>query len=94
MPNPNHYMLGNVIRLTATFTVSSVATDPSPTPVCTVKLPDETTSTPSVTRTATGIYTADFTSTQAGKHSYRWAGEGSAKAAAEGSFYIDDSDVI
>ena len=94
MTIPSHYMLGNVIRLTATFTVSGVNTDPSPTPVCTVKLPNGSTSTPTVSKSATGIYTADLTSSQSGRHVFRWTGEGAAKAAAEGTFYIDDSDVV
>lgn len=89
----NIYLIGNVVRMTARFTASGTATDPVPTPVCTVKAPSGATSTPSVTKAATGIYHADFTPTEAGTHTYRWAGEGVAKAASEATFLTTASKV-
>ena len=89
----NIYLIGNVVRLTANFSVAGTATDPSPAPVCTVKAPGGGTSTPSVTKSATGVYFADFTPTEAGLHTYRWAGEGTAKSAAETTFFATPSKV-
>jgi hypothetical protein len=89
----NIYLIGNVIRLTASFTVSGTATDPSPTPVCTVREPDGATATPTVTKTATGAFYADYTPSKPGAHIYRWAGEGTAKSAAETTFFATPSRV-
>ena len=68
------YFLGGPVPLTFTLTdvngnpVNAVATQP----VVTVTLPDQTTATPSVSNTGTGIYTAAYKSTEAGHHLVSW----------------------
>lgn len=89
----NIYLIGNVVRMTARFTVAGSAIDPVPTPVCSVKDPKGQITTPQVTKDSTGVYRADFTPTRLGKHTYRWAGEGDAKAAAETVFLTRKSEV-
>ncbi len=89
----NIYLIGNVVRLTASFSVAGTATDPVPAPVCTVREPDGGTATPVVTKTTTGAYYADFTPSKPGPHIYRWAGEGAAKAASETTFFATPSKV-
>ena len=68
------YFLGGPVPLTFTLTdvngnpVNAVATQP----VVTVTLPDQTTATPSVSNTGTGIYTAAYKTTEAGHHLVSW----------------------
>jgi hypothetical protein len=65
---------GQPVPLTFTLTnaagapVNAVATQP----VVTVTLPDTTTQTPTVSNTATGVYSATFDTTQAGRHTVAW----------------------
>lgn len=81
------YDVGDQVRLTGTFTNSNGAAA-NTTAVCTVRKPDGTTSTPSVTDGATGVYTADVTLDQAGRWRYRWSGTGDVIAAGEDSFDV------
>jgi hypothetical protein len=66
---------GNPVPLTFTLTnaagapVNAVVTQP----VVTVTLPDLTTSTPAVSNTGPGVYTAAYSTTQAGHHTVAWA---------------------
>jgi hypothetical protein len=89
----NIYLIGNVVRMTAAFSVAGTATDPSPVPVCTVRTPSGGSATPAVSKSATGAYFADFTPAESGLHSYRWAGEGTAKSASEATFFATPSRV-
>lgn len=69
--------LADTVPLTFLVTDSAGApADTGATPVCTVTLPDGTTSTPAVVHGVTGTYTASYLTTQAGRHSVRWVGTG------------------
>jgi hypothetical protein len=54
----------------------------------TVRAPDGTLSTPSVSKAATGRYSATVSPSQSGTWVYRWVGTGAVTAAAEGAFYV------
>lgn len=90
MSSPNQYLIGNVVRMSATFTVAGTATDPTGTPVCTVRGPAGS-ATPSVTKSATGVFTATYQPGAAGRYRFRWVGTGTAAAAGEGQFYVKPS---
>lgn len=101
------YDLGDKIRLTADWTVSGSAMDPT-TPRCIVYSPTggsttyATTATGSVasgvTKSATGSFYLDLTLTTSsffeGTYHYRWTGVGNAYAAGERSFEIRASKVV
>lgn len=77
------YVVQTRIRTRATFQ-DIAGTDTNPTTVvCTVRAPDGTTSTPSVTRTATGVYIADVTLSAAGSWRIEWQGTGALIAAGD-----------
>jgi len=67
----------------------------APTVVCTVKLPDGTTSTPanSVVSGETGAYEADFTTTQTGRHRVQLAASGTVVATIEWEFTVLASEI-
>jgi hypothetical protein len=68
--------LGDFVVLTFNVRDASGALADAGAAVLTVTLPDASTSTPAVTHTATGVYTATFTTTQAGRHAVRWVATG------------------
>jgi hypothetical protein len=69
------YYVGAPVPLT--FTLTDSAGQPADAavtaPVVTVTLPDQTTATPAVSHTGTGLYTAAYKTTQAGHHLVSWA---------------------
>lgn len=76
------YIVTTQIRTTATFrTLAGALSDT--TAVCSVKAPDGTTSTPSVTHDSTGVYSADVTLDQAGTWYIEWQGSGTVIAAGD-----------
>lgn len=79
----NTYDVGDVVRVTATFTANTPA-------AVTVKVlkPDGATSTPSVVNDGGGVYHADVTADQAGRWLYRVSGTSPGAAAEEGSFAV------
>lgn len=87
------YDIGDLARLTATFTMDGAAVDPSTVSLI-VKAPDGTLTTKvygtdaELERTATGVYRMDLTITQAGTYRYRWVSTGTGKAAEEGQFDV------
>lgn len=82
-PTMTIYVTQTRIRTRATFQdIAGADTNPT-TVVCTVKAPDGTTSTPSVTRTATGVYVADVTLSSAGSWRIEWQGTGALVAAGD-----------
>ncbi len=81
------YDIGDKITLRASFTDSDAAVDPS-TVTCAVRAPDGTPSAPSVSKAATGVYTATVLPDAAGVWFYRFAGTGAYVAAEEGTFLI------
>lgn len=88
------YDRGDLVRLTATFTVSGVATDPGAVTLY-LRAPDGTLSTltyagGAITKVATGVYRYDYNASAAGDVSYRWAGTSPAQAADQSVFFVKD----
>lgn len=92
----NSYTLGSLVRLTATFEVSDVATNPT---AITFKLrkPDGTVVTyvygtdAELVRGSTGVFYVDWTMAAEGVHAWRMAGTGAAIGAAEKTFTVLES---
>ena len=81
--------LGDVANLTVTVrTAAGVAADAGAV-ACTVGLPDGTSVSPAVSKTATGTYQAAYTPTVAGRHTVRWVATG-----ANAASYTDVFDVL
>jgi hypothetical protein len=96
MASPNTYDKGDLVRLTATFTVSSAVTDPT---TITLKVQDpsgnEATYTyalAQVTKVSTGVYRYDLTIDEAGYWTWRWAGTGTVVAASESYLLVRGSE--
>ena len=68
--------LGDVANLTITVRNSSGVAANAGAVTCTITQPDGTSSTPTVSNTGTGTYSAGFTPTQAGRHLIRWVATG------------------
>ncbi|MGW0821832.1 hypothetical protein [Streptomyces sp. NPDC002845] len=64
--------LGATARLTAECRDPGGTLATAATAVVTVTLPDDTTATPAVTETSTGLYQADYVTTMPGRHTVRW----------------------
>ena len=87
--------IGDLVRVSATFTVSGTATDPA-TVTLKVRDPSGTTTTytygaATVTKDSTGAYHRDVSATTAGRWLYRWEGTGTAQAAEEAAFDVEPS---
>ena len=93
------YTVGDKIRVSVTFTVSSTATDPT---IVTIKY-----KTPSgaattwvygtdiqVIKSSTGNYYADISATEGGLWPYRWEGTGPAHGAEQGNFIVTAANVV
>lgn len=97
MTTYNAYDVGDLVRLTGTFTdADGVATDPTAITIR-IKTPArvETTYTygvdAGVERDSTGVYHIDVDITQVGTWFYRWAGTGAVKAAQENVLTVRES---
>lgn len=88
----NAYHEQNLIRLSGTFSVSSVATDPT-TVVCAVHPPVGAVALPSVVKDATGAYHADVIVDVPGQWIYQWTGSGAVIASGEHAFIVIPSQV-
>lgn len=88
-----YYVVGQIVRLThAVYDAAGVLTNPA---TCTlvITLPDETTLTvPAPTNTGTGLFRYDYTTTQAGRHTFRWDTT-SPSAPDDGSFEVHAASV-
>lgn len=86
------YDVGDLVQLTASFSVGGVATDPTSV-VCTIISPLSVVTTLATTQDSTGNYHAQFdlTGAVAGIWTYRWEGTGAAQAAEEARFYVRES---
>jgi hypothetical protein len=89
------YDVGTAVKISVLITIGGVATDPTGTPIATVKDPAGTISTPSVSKDSVGNYHAivDTTGGVAGQWWYRWAGVGAAQGAEEDYFTVELSRV-
>jgi len=85
------YDVGDEVRLTCTFSVSGVNTDPSAVTLL-VSDPSANVTTytyaADITKSATGIYYYDVGVDEAGGWEYRWAGTGTATGAEEARFNV------
>lgn len=91
----NTYTIGDLVRLTGTFTdLSGNLSDPT-TSSLVVKSPDGTVTTyPSLVHPSTGIYYFDLPITGSGVYYYRYAGTGAVVAAGETQFQVSESVVL
>jgi len=86
---------GQTIRLTATFKVNGVATDPT-TVTLKIKSPSGTTTTflyssGGVSKSGTGVYYKDYKPTETTFYHYRWIGTGAADGVGEAAFTVAPS---
>lgn len=85
------YQLNDIAKLSATFTVSGVDTDPT-TVTVTVRDPTGTvttyTTSNGVTKDATGQYHLNLTVGVSGRWAYKWSGTGTAVDNEQGVFYV------
>ena len=87
------YVPGDRVRLSAAFTVGSVATDPTSV-TCIVRAPDGTETTySSPAKDSVGNYHVDhdLTAAKAGVYAQRWTGTGACQAAMEAEFFVQAS---
>lgn len=89
----NTYDIGDVVRITGSFTQSGVALDPT-TVKLDVKTPDGVVTTyvygtdAALVRTAQGQYRLDFLVAQSGAHWYRWLSTGTGAAGEQNWFGV------
>lgn len=93
----SEYDIGDVVRLTGTFTTSAgAAVDPT-TVTFKLKTPAGLTTTyvygtdAAIVKTGTGVYYVDWLTTMQGVHHVRWAGTVANIAAGEDSFTVRES---
>ena len=84
------YDLGDVATLGITIKDSTGIAANAGAVVCTITLPDGTTTTPSVTNSPTGSYQIAYTPTQIGLHGIRWVATGANAGAVTDAFVVDD----
>jgi hypothetical protein len=87
MTDPNEYYIGQTVRITATFKVGGVETDPT-TVTLKVKSPSGVTtpytySLAELERVSAGVYYKDVALSETGRWSYGWVGTGAVAAAVE-----------
>ena len=85
------YDLGDIVPLGITITNAAGAPANATAVVCTVTAPDGTSSTPTVTTSSTGLYDADFTPSQFGRHVVRWVATGTNASAFTDEFSVRDT---
>lgn len=80
--------VGDRVRATGRFTNSAGSLADPTSVACTVRHPNGSASSPSVTRGSLGVYLADFSLDGPGHWFYRFTGTGLVVAAGEGQFYV------
>lgn len=91
------YHPGMTVRLTASFTDAAGAAANPTTVTLVVETSDQTDTSYSPTNSATGTYVYDYVIADAcpvGRTYYRFKGTGAIVAAAEGCFYVKQSEVL
>ena len=92
----SQYDVGDSVRMSAAFTVSSVATDPT-TITFKMREPDGTVTTyvygtdAELVKDSTGNYHVDWGTSMSGDFFYRFTGTGACVAASEGYFTVKES---
>lgn len=86
----NEYITGNVIVITGAFANAAGEADDPSNVYCKVKLPNGTVQDVSSTivKQSTGNYTANFSPSLVGLHTYEWLGTGAIVAATQVQFYV------
>lgn len=84
------YDLGDVVALSVNVKNSAGALADATAVVCTVTLPDGTTATPTVTHASTGVYSAGYSPTLAGRHLVNWVATGANASAYTDVFNVND----
>lgn len=84
------FPLGHTVKITGTFKVDGVLTNPTACTI-TVREPDGTLTTPSVTSESTGVRSAIHLTDQVGWYRWKVEGTGTAAAVKSGSFYINST---
>jgi hypothetical protein len=90
----NTYDVGDLVRLTGTFTDLTAALADPTTVTLKTRGPFDATSTvvtlagAQVVKDSTGVYHYDFAPTEAGVYSYEWIGTGAVATAEPGSFFV------
>lgn len=89
------YQPGDTVRLSTTFLVAGVATDPTEVTL-TVRNPAGTSTTytytlTEVTKDSTGVYHKDLTVATAGVWEWKWEGTGAAAGIDEGAFTVEET---
>lgn len=88
----NTYNIGDLVTITADFTVVATGDEIDPSSVViTVEAPNGTTSTPSVSNPSTGSFTVQTAATMPGTYRYRAVGTGAAQAAGQGFFLVSQN---
>lgn len=94
----NTYDIGDTVRVSCTFEVDGVATNPT-TVTVKIKAPLGAVTTKvygtdaEVQRPSTGRFYIDVDATETGTYRYRWVGTGTAKGAEAGAFYVRKNEV-
>lgn len=86
------YVVGTEVRISATFSVDNILTDPTTVVGSWQKL-GGTATTPTVTKDSTGKYHFNILTDTAGSYHYRMEGTGLCTAAAQGSFVVLASNI-
>jgi len=84
------YDLGDVAALGVTITNTAGTPQNATAVVCTVTLPDGSTTTPSVTNSGAGLYDIAYTPTLSGRHTVRWVATGTNASAFTDEFTVRD----
>ena len=88
------YDKGDLVRLTATFTVSGAVTDPT-TVILYIRSGSGVLTTlvygsSSITKVSVGVYRYDYSATKVGDVYFSWIGTAPAQAVEQGSFFVKD----
>jgi hypothetical protein len=81
----NYYKQGQRVRVTCSFRVDGVATDPTSV-TCKIMDPTRSVSTPTVSKSATGVYYVDVIANKRGEWNVRFEGTGACTAVEEIAF--------
>lgn len=85
------YDLGDVVSLTVEVKTAAGVLAAATAVTLTITKPDGTTATPTVSSTSTGVYTASYSPTVAGRYALRWVATGTNAAAYADAFTVFDT---
>ena len=89
----NQYIVGTLVTMTVTFRDANGSLVDPTTVTAEIRLPDQTVVdlTSGIAHPSTGVYSANYLTSQNGLHQYRFNGAGTVKAAQEGAFTAQTS---